>query len=556
MSAGLPAVDPAYAAEVLASLPPRLAKKMDAQDPTEWIVSEGTPVTVTVGKATVTINGPTDAACDCLLAPKCLHLAAVLAACPVADAEPPTDADAATDTGSTHEAATPTSRAGANTGPDRPRAGTSSHDDATDDVAVSRLPGEALEAVELAEQTLDTLITEGLAAITTPDRARVLRTVALARVHGLHRLGAAFATLHSRLSTPTTEGAVVALAECAVVVWGLAYAHNSGTITDDHLGTARRRYSPIGTLRLQGLACEPVVTDSGYSGVVTHLADDTGRVWTLNSIVPGDLAAIRGAYRGSTGLPEVTAPHRELARSGLLVTRATGSADGRLGKGSGVRASVRTSAGELANDIPGWWCGEAEITGLQAGPDALRLRLRTADGLKFAEFAAAVWQLDPDAVRLLGGCAGTTVEVRLRGGRLLAIRSSAWGDPAKRTDPDGDWWFPGLDRISRDALGTTYAGPPTIWPAPAGLDPVTVVTRWRDRVARQGRRTVTGAGLTGLTRDRAWLETVASPARARLLAGLAEAGARGERRFDGSFEADPTALRPAWTALAASLRSD
>ncbi|WP_425310944.1 hypothetical protein AADG42_13470 [Ammonicoccus fulvus] len=34
-----------------------------------------------------------------------------------------------------------------------------------------------------------------------------------------------------------------------------------------------------------------------------------------------------------------------------------------------------------------------------------------------------------------------------------------------------------------------------------------------------------------------------------LLERLAEAGATGTRRFDGSFEPDPTALRPIWTAL-------
>ncbi|HHV22827.1 MAG TPA: hypothetical protein GXZ30_15040 [Propionibacterium sp.] len=526
---GLPPVDPGFAAEILANLPPRLARKLDAQDPADWVVtgSDGPAaglVTVVVGQATVTISGPGEASCDCLLAPKCLHLAAVLAACPVVGVDKPSH------TGST-----------------------------VPDDQTSRLPTAALEAVDLAEDTLDTLITSGLTAVTTPDWARVLRTVALSRVHSLHRLAAAFATLHTRLATPTTEAAVLALAECAAVTWELAHAQATGSITEDHLGTARRRYAPVGTLRLRGLACEPVVTDSGYAGVVTHLADDSGRTWTLNSVAPGDVGTTRAAYRGGTGLPEVSAPHREIARAGLLLTRATASADGRLGKGSGVRASVREpSSEEPWPDLPGWWCGEAVITGLQAGPTALRLRLETADGLKFAAFTPAAWRLDAEAVRLVGGCAGTTIEVRMHKGRLLAIRSSAWsGGPAGEGVAEKQphtWWFPGLDRISRDTLGTSYVGPPTVWPAPAGLDPATVLTRWRDRVARQGRRAVTGAGLAGLERDRRWLESVASPARARQLEKMAEAGARGERRFDGSFAADPRAMRPAWTAVALACR--
>ena len=126
-------------------------------------------------------------------------------------------------------------------------------------------------------------------------------------------------------------------------------------------------------------------------------------------------------------------------------------ADGRLGKGLQVQATVREPVDDPLSELPGWWCGPVVITGLQSGPQRLRLG---AEGLVLAEFTPAMWALDPDGVRLLGGCTGTGVEVRLRGRTLLAIRAAAlgsvaWGD---------EWWFPGLDRVSRDVLAPAISG--------------------------------------------------------------------------------------------------
>lgn len=513
----LPPIDPAYAAEVLANLPARLARKLDSQDPSTWTI-EGNRIEV--GQSTVTITGPTEAACDCLLAPKCLHLAAVLAACPVAAS----DSEAVE---GLRQAAPPAP-------------------DGESDEPVT-LSEAAREVVELATTTLDTILTVGLAGLATTDRARVLRVVALARVQALHRLGAEFATLHNRLRTPTAAATIDALAGAAITTWRLARADELGTVDPDDLGTARRRYRPVGGLSLWSLACEPVLTDSGYAGVVTHLAGADRRVWTLQNVTPGAVDDVKSAYRGSSGLPELSTTHAEIARGGLLLNGATASADGRLGRGKSIRASLRGTPDALP-EADGWWIGPAIIRGLLDGPLGLRLVLDTDDGIRQVGFAPAVWQLDPDAVRLIAGCAGAEVEVRLHEDRLLAI--------AFATDDEADRpvLFPGLDVINRDAVGAHYRGAPQPLTDLIGVEPGDLVLRWRDRVAREGRRAVTGAGVPALHRDRDWLTAAASPTRANLLDRLGIAAAQGTRRFDGSFAPDPTAIRPIWTAVALSTR--
>ncbi|WP_449066508.1 SWIM zinc finger family protein, partial [Planomonospora algeriensis] len=95
----LPPVEPDLVAEAVGGLTSRLRKRLDeavercAALP---VASGGGAVSVGWGEdAVVTLSpGPSGvvagsgaARCSCLLAPRCLHLAAVLSACPVADAD-------------------------------------------------------------------------------------------------------------------------------------------------------------------------------------------------------------------------------------------------------------------------------------------------------------------------------------------------------------------------------------------------------------------------------------------------------------------------------------
>ena len=99
MNAELPPVAPEVVAAAVESLTSRLRKKLDAAVETYAalpVEADGGVLRVRCGEdAEVTLTpGPSGAVtdaeravCSCLLAPRCLHRAAVLSACPVADAE-------------------------------------------------------------------------------------------------------------------------------------------------------------------------------------------------------------------------------------------------------------------------------------------------------------------------------------------------------------------------------------------------------------------------------------------------------------------------------------
>ncbi|MDX3052641.1 SWIM zinc finger family protein, partial [Streptomyces scabiei] len=99
MNAELPPAAPDVVAAAVETLTSRLRKKLDAAIETYAalpVTADGAALRVRCGEdAEVTLTpGPsgtvTDAeraVCSCLLAPRCLHRAAVLSACPVADTE-------------------------------------------------------------------------------------------------------------------------------------------------------------------------------------------------------------------------------------------------------------------------------------------------------------------------------------------------------------------------------------------------------------------------------------------------------------------------------------
>lgn len=521
----LPGMDAGFVAETVAALPSRLQKKLDSADPDTWTIAR---LSVSLGKATVILDPPHGGSCDCLLSPKCLHLAQVLLACPVADAPGPTSDPAPEPAGEPEPAHTE--------GP--------------------VLGAAAVEALGRAEVVVDLILAKGLTGLAPVDRVSVLRVVAAARLAGLPRLAATFGALHGRLGgTAVTAAAVDALGDCALAAHRLRHGQATGTLDVEDIGTARRRYSGVGTLRLTGLASEPVVTDSGYAGVVTHLADTEGKVWTLPSVLPGEDSSVTGAYRGPVGLPEMAATHAEVARAGLLISSATASADGRLGRGSGVRASLRQPSDPAVADpveagTQAWWCGEATIVGARRGAARPELVLDSSHGAVTCGFTAAAWTLAPESIRFIVGSHREDVLVRLRPREPQDAHGAAWTLVGVRCENWGlsDWVFPGLDRLTRADVGAEISD--ELHDAPTvGVEPSVILRRWRDAVARQGRRAVTGTQRAALDRDGRWLLAHANPHRAALLERLAEAGAAGTRRFDGSFEPDQTALRPIWTAL-------
>jgi hypothetical protein len=313
-----PAIAPAAAAALTAQIPARLIKKLDA-DPglaerwtwTEhagaWTVQTDKDEIVTLAP---TIRAPADIRCSCLLQPRCLHVAAVIAV--LAVLEPTADAPALAPA---IEIAAP--------------------------AAAGPASAEARRSFAMCAE----ILAAGAEATGAFAQAELLRAIHACRSAGLHRLAAAQTRVlrsirELRADRPEFSLAVLTadLRDALAVAWALA----AGASAPALVGTARRDYEPIGNLQLRGLFTEATVARSGYAGAVTYLADERGALYTRADVAPGDARRAAAAYDAPAGIGDAVLSHRELSRAGLFMSDATASADGRLGAGQKVRA-VRAS---------------------------------------------------------------------------------------------------------------------------------------------------------------------------------------------------------------------
>jgi hypothetical protein len=174
-------------------------------------------------------------------------------------------------------------------------------------------------------------------------RAGLLRAAHDARAVGLHRGAAAAIRVVEHLRAAATEDPTFRLADLVRDLRELlSVAHRlrqpEARIDRELRGTARREYRVAAGARLYGLCVEPVATVSGYGGAVTLLADDTGAVWQVSTVVPGGADMARFAARRPVSVGEVRLSHTDLGRAGLLATSLAASADGRIGGGRGTEA--------------------------------------------------------------------------------------------------------------------------------------------------------------------------------------------------------------------------
>jgi hypothetical protein len=310
-----PKIDPQLAGTLTAAIPPRLIKKLDAE-PTLADKWTWTATTVTTDKGetvtlVVTDGVVTQLACSCLLNPKCLHVAAVVTllepadggASPIASTEPVAAVEQVELTGDMRVAAMRAFRA-------------------TSDV----LAGGAQAAGAFAQ-------------------AELLRAIHACRAVGLHRLASGQTRMLRsirELRADRPEFALETLAGDLRDILAVSHALSTGDARTELVGTARREYLAAGNLKLRGVLTEAVVARSGYAGAVTYLIDDKGRMYSRSDLNAGDAGRAAGAYDAAAGIGDAVLPHRELCRTGLFVSDATASRDGRLGAGQQVRA-VRSS---------------------------------------------------------------------------------------------------------------------------------------------------------------------------------------------------------------------
>ncbi|MEW1634167.1 hypothetical protein AB0469_08845 [Streptomyces sp. NPDC093801] len=392
----LPPVAAEVAAEAVEALTARLRKKLDAAvegcgERAEAGADGG--VTVRFGEdAVVTLRpGPpgvvadaAQAACTCLLSPRCLHRAAVLTAAPVADPLPwpgagdeeeepdpaaatgphapsgagPEDASPADPAGEpgrdggTAGQRTPATAGGTGAaGPGGPAGAGASGGGAAGPAGAGRTgtaggavaptaaqvrAGAALWAVG-AEA-----LAAGVAAGGAVVQAELLRAAHTARVAGLPAAEAGALRVVRGLRAARERAAGQRLADLAAAFETLlrtAALLAAGTGGPGVTGSNRRGYASGGSLRVHGVCREPVLTATGYGGVVTHLLGADGVPYTLSDVRPGGLARAKGAGSASVALGGGVLDHAGLARGGLRIAGATVSADGRLGSGRGVRAT-------------------------------------------------------------------------------------------------------------------------------------------------------------------------------------------------------------------------
>ncbi|MFD3522914.1 hypothetical protein [Streptomyces sp. NPDC058653] len=345
----LPPVTAEVVAGAVESLTSRLRKRLDAAIEQYGAVpatAAGPPddggVSVRCGEETVVtllpgasgaVTEADQARCTCLLSPRCLHRAAVLGACPVAAPEEAPVAEAAPAAPTTPETEAPTGTA-------------------TPSAPLSPVRIDAATGLWSAATAV---LAAGLPAAGAIPQAELLRAAHTARLAGLHRAEAAALRVVRGLRDARAGHAghrladlVAALRELLLTTRLLAAGNGDPAL----IGTARRGYRPSGTLKVYGVCREPVISATGYGGVVTHLVDEDHRWFSVADVKPGGSARARGAATAPVTVGATVLDHAQLSRGGLLITDATISPDGRLGSGKGVRstplAGLPWSSGPLA----------------------------------------------------------------------------------------------------------------------------------------------------------------------------------------------------------------
>ncbi|SCL71186.1 hypothetical protein GA0070606_5642 [Micromonospora citrea] len=604
----LPPVLPGVTAAAVAALPPRLHRRLDATVERLAAVPVGRAdggvsvdcgpealVTLTPGPAGA-VTGPEQARCSCLLAPRCLHRTAVLVACPVADpaahpdpastAAPPTSDGAGTVAGRVGRAgrsAATVGRAGRGAAPTK----------------AQRAAAGALWRAAAA------VLAAGVPAAGAVPQAELLRAAHGARLAGLPRAESAALRTVRGLRAHRERQNGHRLAELVEVLHDLLYVTGrlaAGDADPALVGILRRAYQPDGTLEVYGVCREPVISATGYAGVVTHLVAADGRQLSFGDVRPGGPDRARDCARAVTEMGAVAVNHAVLARGGLRITGTTVSPDGRLGAGKGVRATPLTATdwstgalaalfarplaevvtAQLATEDPEdparagtallgcdlvvvGAAGDQVLARELAPPTALGAdRAPVADGpvIRLAPVDSHPTLAHVANLRRLASRPGLRIRVvgRLDPDRASTLRPLVVGpvpDAAATLRLPADWHGRadlGYDEIQgghlppRDPAATTESV--------VGADAVAESPLWRVRrlvelAVSGGRRAVAeaargdGAGLTGPLR-RAGFTTAAAVA-----AALADESDRGGRNAFGR-RTDPDQDRYAWAWLAAT----
>ncbi|MFD7592412.1 hypothetical protein ACFV6D_05195 [Kitasatospora sp. NPDC059812] len=368
-TSGWPAVRPEVVAEVVAGLSARLQKRLDgaaaklAERPVtrcgdEWRVEVDEETALVLRAPGAVVADAADVRCGCLLAPACVHRAAAVMLCPLAElAEEPEEPEEVTPT----EAAPAPSEEPQERG--EPRESQKSQEAQPE---AGPTPVEVAAARHLHRAGC-AVLAAGVSGAGAVAQAELLRAAHRARLAGLYRPAAAAVVVVTRVRAARSGAPEHRLADLVAGLRELldlttALSTGSGPVAELR-GTARQAYGEEGGLRLYGLFTEPVLTAT-HAGVVSWAVDAGGRLSTVAEVMPhGDAAAAApqavGAGNRTVRLGEAPLSHREFSRAGLAVQGATRSAAGRLGAGASVRAVRAAGAAWTAEPVAALWAEPA-----------------------------------------------------------------------------------------------------------------------------------------------------------------------------------------------------
>ncbi len=410
-----PTIAPAVLAAIISAAPERLQKRLDreprAADAWEWSETNG-QWTVHAGEESVripagVIRDVAQVQCSCLLSPRCFHVLAVLNVAEIAGVDEVSSG-----------AVVPEYEVGSET-PSEPISPQETRD--SEGHSAGELPSltEAQHrSAKLMFEACAGILATGLRAAGALLQSRLLRAIHECRSEGLHRIAAGGLRLMNNLRqlrdgddqfrSAAAEADFREVLEACVRLKCLHVAFpesraagsdnaagmdalsvgtggGSGThalpgsfpVSVEWIGIARRSFQPINSLKLHALFCEPILTRSGYSGVVTWLISDDGWIGTVSDVQPGDAKRIPQAWRSGVSLAGLSLSHRDLSQKCLLISKATRSIDGRLGGGESARA--------VAIDGRGWNAPPIESRFRTPLPDQIRTAFAQPTGVDFLQ---------------------------------------------------------------------------------------------------------------------------------------------------------------------------
>lgn len=589
-----PTIAASLLAEVNESAASRILRKLD-KDPAvadSWTWSEGDPGwQVEAGSETVSlaksrIASRDDLSCTCLLSPKCFHLLAVCNSLAIAE-DDPADTDA------------PASRRSVNENEDTPPTGSLP---SSDDVSAEQMGASDMMAKAVAE-----ILSSGLRAAGGGIQSKLLRAIHECRATGLHRLAAAGLRIlnHARLIRKGSEEfipdeAVRSIQEALLVAQQISATETSPSA--QWIGTARRRYRPVASLKLNGLCCEPVLTASGYAGVVTWMLSEKGDVVSTSDVQPGTASRILQAWKSGVTLAGLAMSHADLSQQRLLVSKATISEDGRVGGSDSAKAVPSKHEGWNCDaikkrfeepivdqvkryfdqsDVVGKVTNEGAslmfLTGTICGYDDTALVLRL-DNDSIVRLTIAIDTEDlpyRDNLTLLARAAGLRIRcvtrlIPLQPGdfQLLAIgtagavsaKQEKANAPELKTGAAGAHIDLGLEALQRSQLTTAEQHPveaseiqhqgsstSDIHSAPAEG----ILIDWLRAIATGGRHTLSRSAIQRLIKDARHLEANFQPTASQVLMTLAQQTIETQTTLEGlRFPADSAQLASSWLATA------